>query len=160
MGIRAYIDTNIIVYAVFHHTKYGSECEKILYDAQNGRIEAYGSYLVAIELLGSLSRIDPVIAYKVTKYYLALNIKMCELNELTLTIAGIINTIVNVRYDAIHLALMLSHDIDTIITNDLDDWIRIKRNYKRIRKALLEENYDIRVRELKVISSSTYKQVM
>jgi len=55
---------------------------------------------------------------------------------------------------------MLSHDIDTIITNDLDDWIRIKRNYKRIRKALLEENYDIRVRELKVISSSTYKQVM
>ena len=43
--------------------------------------------------------------------------------------AAIINEVVNVRYDSVHAALVILNDIPTVITNDLDDWIRISRNF-------------------------------
>jgi len=126
MRIRAYIDTNIFIYAIFHHSQYGKACERILcerilYDANKYNLEGYGSYLVAIELLGSISKVDPKVASSAVKDYLAMNIKLLEINEIILSIAGLINTIVNIRYDAIHLALMMVNGIDLIITNDLDE---------------------------------------
>ena len=158
MKIRAYIDTNIFIYAIFHHKEYGADCEKILYDVQMGKIEGHGSYLVAIELLGALSKIDPLVAWKATKYYLAMNIKLHKINDLVLNVAGLINTVVNVRYDAIHLALMLLNDTDTIITNDLDDWVRLSQNFDKIRKKLSAENYEVKIRRINVISSQQYRE--
>jgi len=156
MKTKAYVDTNIIIYAIFHHQEFGKYCERILYDIEEGKIEGYGSYLVAMELLGSLSKINPVLAWKATKNYLAMKFKILDINELVLNIAGLVNTIVNVKYDAIHLALMLINDIDTVITNDLDDWLKISKNFNKITKKLREENYDIKMRRINIISPIDY----
>lgn len=158
MRIRAYIDTNILIYAIFHHEKYGSICEKILYDAQAGRIEGHGSSLVAIELLGALSKIDPFIAWNAVKYYLAMNIRIHNVNDLILNMAGLINTVVNVSYDAVHLALMIFSNIDTVITNDLDDWVKISKNFSKIKKRLVNENYEVSIREIKIIPPKQYSE--
>ncbi len=159
MKISAYIDTNIFIYAIFHHHEYGSICDRVLYDVQEGRIDGHGSYLVAIELLGAISKIDPLIAWNATKYYLAMNIKLHDLNPLVLSVAGLINTVINVRYDAIHLALMILNNVDTIITNDLDDWIRISENFDKISERLDAENYKIGIQRVKVISPNQYEKL-
>ena len=156
MRTRTYIDTNIFIYAIFHHSQYGKVCERILYDANKYNLEGYGSYLVAIELLGSISKVDPKVASNAVKDYLAMNIKLLEINEIILSIAGLINTIINIRYDAIHLALMTVNGIDLIITNDLDDWEKASQKFEDIEKILLKENFEIAISKLNVMSPKDY----
>ncbi len=158
MKIKAYVDTNIIIYAVLHNPKLGKKCEDILFDIEDGKIIGYGSYFVAIELLGSLARLDPNLALEATRDYLSMNMNFLEINDLTIEIAGIINTITNVKYDAIHLALMLINNLDTIITNDLDDWLNISRNMHKISKSLREKGYEIKIKKINVIPPEKYKQ--
>lgn len=127
MKIRAYIDTNIFVYAILHHPKYGHICSKILEDFRNKAYEPYGSIMVALELLGSLSKINPSIARKGTELYLSLDITILPLNTEALTLALLINEVVNIRYDAVHAAVMMLNDIPVIITNDTDNWLKLSR---------------------------------
>ncbi len=58
MEIKAYIDINIYVYAIIHHPVYERLCAEILKDIDRGIYEAYGSILVALEVLSSLSKIS------------------------------------------------------------------------------------------------------
>ena len=54
-----YLDTNIFVYSALAHPVYGKSCKQIIDDIQNQKIKAYCSFLVPIELLGALAKIDP-----------------------------------------------------------------------------------------------------
>ncbi len=148
---RVYIDTNIYVYAILHHPVYGKPCAEILKDIARGIYEAYGSVLVAIELLGSLSRIDPVIARRALENYLALDITLLDVDWEALRLAAIINEVVNVRYDAIHAALVLLSNIPVVITNDLDDWSKVSRNLDKIKERMREEEYKTKVDRLQVV---------
>ena len=53
-----YLDTNIIVYAIENHPKFGKECKKILKEIQNSRLEVGCSMLVLIELINVLKKIN------------------------------------------------------------------------------------------------------
>ena len=49
-----YIDTNVFVYAIENHPKYGAACKKILIDGLNRKIDAACSIRVLAELLNVL----------------------------------------------------------------------------------------------------------
>ena len=49
-----YVDTNVFVYAIENHPKYGAACKKILIDVMNRKIDAACSILVLAELLNAL----------------------------------------------------------------------------------------------------------
>ena len=107
---------------------YGGLCAEILRDINKGVYEAYGSILVALELLGSLSKISPHIARRAVEDYLLLKVRLLDINEDAIRLAAIINEVVNVRYDSIHASLMLLNSIPVVVTNDLDDWRKISQD--------------------------------
>lgn len=158
MKIRVYVDTNIYVYAILHHPAYGESCAEILRDIARRTYEAYGSTLVAIELLGSLSRIDPQIARRALEDYLSLDIILLNVSLEALRLAAIINEVTNARYDSIHAALVLLNDIPVVITNDLDDWGRISRSLDRIMEEMKREGYETRVEHLQIVSPRDYRK--
>ena len=49
-----YIDTNVFVYAIENHPKYGAACKKVLADIMDKKIDAACSILVLTELLNVL----------------------------------------------------------------------------------------------------------
>lgn len=153
---RAYVDTNIYIYAILHHPRYGSACTTILRDINRGLLEAYGSILVATELLGALSKIDPRIARRALEDYLVSPIIILELDEAVLAAAALINEIVNMRYDAIHAALMMLNGVPNIITNDLNDWMKLTRNFQYVSHHLRAEGYEVLVDAIEVISPDVY----
>jgi len=156
MKIKVYIDTNIFIYAIIHHPMYGEVCSRILKSLKEKKYDAYGSLMVAIELLGSLSRINSTIAKKAMELYLSLDMAILPIDEKILSLASIINEVVNVGYDAIHAALMILNEIPIIITNDKDDWFKLARNFNQIRKAIEGEGYEIGLNEMKVITPDNY----
>ncbi len=157
MKTRVYIDTNIFVYAIFHDPKFGDICSRILRDMGSRLFDAYGSILVAIELLGSISKIDPTIASNATNLYFQLPHKILNVNLKTLRIASHITDIVNLRYDSIHLALMIENSVDRIITNDKDDWYRAKNNFKKIKEKLEKEGFKIEINNINIITPEEYR---
>lgn len=56
-----YLDTNIIIYAIENHPKYGKACAKILLDIQNEKLNASSSLLVLVETINVLSKINRVL---------------------------------------------------------------------------------------------------
>lgn len=60
---KVYIDTNIFDYVALKHEIYGKACKEILDDVGTF-LDTYCSFLVPIEILGSLSEIDVSIARK------------------------------------------------------------------------------------------------
>jgi len=81
MRTDAYIDTNIYVYVALRNRAYFEKCRLILRDALSGRLTAYGSPMVAVELLGSLSRVDPVLAREALRACLAMPLRSLELTQ-------------------------------------------------------------------------------
>ena len=158
MKIRAYIDTNIFVYAILHHPEYGNICSKILEDFKDKVYEPYGSMMVALELFGSLSKINPSIARKATELYLSLDITILPLNTEALTLALLINEVVNIRYDAVHAAIMILNDIPVIITNDTDNWLKLSRNYEKVLEKLINEGYHISLTKVNVVTPNQYSK--
>ncbi|MBI4043557.1 MAG: type II toxin-antitoxin system VapC family toxin [Candidatus Diapherotrites archaeon] len=53
-----YLDTNIFIYALENHEKYGKACAKILQDLEDGRLKAACSFLVPIELIGAIQKLN------------------------------------------------------------------------------------------------------
>jgi len=140
MKTSAYIDTNIYIYVALKHVDYFKKCKAILRDASGGKVSAYGSLFVATEILGSISKIDPYIAQEALKAYLSMAIHNLEITYESLQLSALINTVVNIGYDSIHAAVMILNGIDSIVTNDIDDWKRFEENYDRIKKMLLDMN--------------------
>lgn len=127
-----YIDTNIFVYSALAHPVYGKACKHIIDDIQNEKIEAYCGFLVPIELLGSLARIDAKKAAIAVAAFFSLPIHMIQIDERTLKDAATIMVDSGTSYDSIHAACMRQKGLGTIITEDSTDWKKIK-NIKIIR---------------------------
>ncbi len=155
MRARAYVDTNIFVYAIIHHPRYGDKCSRILRDLGR-RFEAHGSHMVALELLGSLAKINTSVARRAVKLYLALDMPIHMIDEEILHMASLINETVNIGYDSIHAAIMAANKVPTIITNDLDDWLKLASKYHRVREALRKEGYAVDLESLEIVSPDTY----
>jgi predicted nucleic acid-binding protein len=158
MRIRAYIDTNIYIYVAIRNIKYFDLCKEILKDVMRGNVEAYGSSLVAIEILGSLSKIDPFIANEALKSYLSMPIKDLEITEEVLLIAAYLNMQVNLRYDAVHAALAIKNNIPNIITNDVDDFKRVKDNFNTIIESLKRVGIKLELDRINIITPDTYPE--
>ncbi|QOJ79003.1 hypothetical protein IG193_00615 [Infirmifilum lucidum] len=103
----AYLDTDIYVCVALRNRTYYEKCRAILYDAYSERVRAYGSPIVAAELLGSLSRVDAKLAREAMKAYLAMPVVNLEVTSETLLLASLVNTVTNIGYDAIHASLLL-----------------------------------------------------
>jgi predicted nucleic acid-binding protein len=130
--LNFYIDTNIFDYSALAHPVYGKACKHIIDDIQNEKIEAYCSFLVPIELLGSLARIDTEKAAIAVAAFFSLPISMIQIDEWIIQDAATIMLDSGVSYDSIHAACMRRKSLDTIITEDTKDWKKIK-NVKIIR---------------------------
>jgi len=155
---KTYIDTNIYIYAILHHPEYGEICAEILRDIEKGIFETYGSDLVALELLGALSRVDPHIARRAVEDYLSIDMVLLSVNMEVIKLALVINEEVNVKYDAVHAALMMLSGIPVVITSDLDDWKKISRNFTKMVNKALEEGYVISIDKIEVITPYNYKK--
>lgn len=67
-----YIDTNVIVYAIENHPKYGRSCKRVLEDVEGERLEAYCSVLVLAELVNVIKKMNDALSKQGRK---ALNIE-------------------------------------------------------------------------------------
>lgn len=121
-----YIDTNIFVYSALAHPIYGKACKRIIDDIQNKNIKAYCSFLVPIELLGSLARIDVEKAATAVVAFFSLPITMIQIGESVLQDAATVAIESGVGYDSVHAACMQAEGLGTVITEDVKDWRRIK----------------------------------
>lgn len=129
-----YIDTNIFDYSALAHPVYGRLCKRIIDDIQEGKIRAYCGFLVPIELLGSLAEIDAEKATIAVAAFFSLPINMIQIDEWILRDAASIMLQSGVSYDSIHAACMRRKGLDTVITEDVKHWSKI-RNIKIIRPA-------------------------
>src|SRR3989344_2886340 len=59
-----YLDTNVIIYAIENHPKYGAPCAKILLDVQNEKLKVCSSMLVLIETINVLIKINRTLKGK------------------------------------------------------------------------------------------------
>ena len=114
------------------HPIYGKSCKQIIDDIQDERIQAYCGFLVPIELLGSLARIDSEKAAIALDAFFSLPIKMIRIDEQVLQDAARVMLQSGLSYDSIHAACMHKEGLDTVITEDAKDWQKIK-NFKIIR---------------------------
>ena len=123
--LSSYVDTNIFDYVALRHPKYGQACKRITDDIRDGRLRAYCSFLVPIEILGSLGRIDRKIAAGAILAFFSFSINMIPLDERIIREASKITMETGVTYDAIHAASIRSRGIRTVITEDIEHWTKI-----------------------------------
>ncbi len=64
MILVIYLDTNIIIYAIENHPKYGKSCAKILSDVENEKLDVSSSMLVLIETINVLQKINKTLEKK------------------------------------------------------------------------------------------------
>jgi len=147
VGRRVFIDSNIFLYEVFDHPKFGESAYRILKDVENGSIEGVTSTLVLDEVLHKMILIEASdkfqISIKETVPFLKKNHKEIPLLEASwkdidriqkienLTVCGIspdvFKSSINVAktnmllaHDALHIAVMKYESIADIATNDND----------------------------------------
>ena len=140
---RVYIDTNIFDYVALRHEVYGKACKEILDDI-GGLLDASCSFLVPIELLGSLSEINVEIAFKALTAFFAFKLNLIDVNANVIVEASKImgKTKIN-RYDAVHAASMKKEGIKAIITENYKDFKEIPKieivkplDYKKWKQSL------------------------
>src|SRR5271170_7710500 len=74
-----YIDTNIFIYAVENHPKYGSRCKTILKDVENSKIKVGASILVLVEIINVLNKINKELGKtKLKQLDISMNISAIE----------------------------------------------------------------------------------
>ena len=126
--LMQYIDTNVIIYAIENHPKYGKACKKILEDVESGTLEVSASILVLVELINVLVKINKILKKQGKK---ALNLKDNTEAVLSLPITWIdldffiIEKASEYRYningvDYVHIATMEINSISEIISADED----------------------------------------
>jgi predicted nucleic acid-binding protein len=121
-----YIDTNIFIYSALAHPVYGESCKQVIDDIQNLKIKAYCGFLVPIELLGALSRLDPQKAALALDAFFSLPINMLPIDEHIMETAAKLTVESGVGYDSVHAACMCSKGLDKIVTEDASDWKKFK----------------------------------
>ena len=123
-----YIDTNVFIYAIENHPKYGSQCKKVLKGIENSSIKAAGSILVLVEILNVLNKLNKELRHSANgQLDISMNIAAIEslpitwleLNLPIIERAAQYNYPVN-AIDYIHLATMELNQINEIISADSD----------------------------------------
>jgi predicted nucleic acid-binding protein len=123
-----YLDTNVIIYAIENHPKYGNKCKEILNDTQSEKFKAYCSVLVLIEMINVLTKINKALRNAKQK---ELDIRENIDAVLSLPITWvdtsfpIIQRAAEYRYgisgiDYIHIATMELNGVNKIISADTD----------------------------------------
>ena len=119
-----YIDTNIIIYAIEKHPKYGQNCRIILEDILKGILDAWCSELILVEVLSVLTKLNEPLRKKIDirkniDALLSLPINWIELNHSIIRRAAEYKLKVN-TVDYVHIASMELMSIKTILSADRD----------------------------------------
>ena len=121
-----YIDTNIIIYAIENHPKYGKACKKILVDIDSKKLKVGASMLILVEIINVLTKINKILKQENKKELdirknidaiLSLPIIWFDLNFLVVKKAAEYNYLIS-GVDYIHLASMEINSITEIISAD------------------------------------------
>lgn len=121
-----YVDTNVFVYAIENHPKYGKSCTKILADIQEKRIEASSSVLVLVELINVLVKLNRVLATRGEKKLvisdniaamLSLPISWIDLDIHVIEMASTYDYSVN-GIDYVHVASMNANSMVEVLSAD------------------------------------------
>ena len=153
-GKRVFLDTNIFVYVALKHPDFHDSCYEILELLVDEYYHGYGSDLILFELFGALSKINPKAAYEAAISYLNLPIVRLEINRDVIKVAWKIAEKSGVTYDSIHAATMMINGINLIITEDLADWLKIKKCWKNVAEEL-----DIKINDLIIYAPSKQKLI-
>ena len=132
-----YLDTNVIVYAIENHPRYGSSCKKILEDVEAGKLEASSSILVLVELVNVLKKLNDLLSVQGRRglsikdnveAVMSLPIVWIDLDFLVVERASAYSFDVN-GIDYVHLASMELNSISEILSadKDLDKVVTVKR---------------------------------
>ncbi len=123
---QVYIDTNIFDYVVLHDTKYGSACKKILDDIGT-KFSGICSMQVPVEIIGSIAAADKSIVADALTDFMSLDLKLIPVsNEILSEAARLVSKEKLDGYDSIHVATMKTNGIDTIITENYEDFKNVK----------------------------------
>lgn len=123
-----YLDTNVIVYAIENHPKYGRPCKKILEDIDSGRLEASASVLILVEIINVLTKINKILEKQRRRKLsikenieavLSLPMTWIDLEFLVIEKASEYTFEIN-GVDYIHLASMEINSITEIVSADKD----------------------------------------
>ncbi|MCS4538294.1 MAG: type II toxin-antitoxin system VapC family toxin [Thaumarchaeota archaeon] len=123
-----YIDTNIFVYAIENHPKFGISCGRILQDVENERLEASCSVLVLVELINVIKKINTILSKEGRKglsikdnieAVMSLPLVWIDLDFLVIERASSYAFDVN-GVDYIHIASMEVNSINEILSADKD----------------------------------------
>ncbi len=123
-----YLDTNVIIYAIENHPKYGKKCRQILEDIETEKIKVQCSVLVLVETINVMTKINKLLKEKKEKILdirnnidaiLSLPIVWQDINfavikrasDYTYNISGV---------DYIHMATIELNSIAKIISADED----------------------------------------
>jgi len=139
--LRAYVDTNIFDYVALRHPTLGRACKKITDDIRDGVLEAYCSYLVPIEILGSLAKVDRRIADGAILAFFSFPVRLIPVDNRLLRKASEIMLKTGLTYDSIHAAAAKRAEVNAVITEDTRHWSKIEGveiirplDYGRVRK--------------------------
>lgn len=123
--MRAYVDTNIFVYSMFAHPKFGLACKAVIDDLEDYEIEGVISTLVPVEVLGVAVKYEPPKAKLATTSIYSLPLKILEINSNILSLASETALKYNLSgYDAVHVATSIKAGVEYFISND-DDLERV-----------------------------------
>ncbi|MCD6490712.1 MAG: type II toxin-antitoxin system VapC family toxin [Candidatus Njordarchaeia archaeon] len=130
----------IYVYLAVKHPDFYEECFRILKDMIQGIYQEYSSAYISFELFGALTKINVNAVYEASLSYLNLPIKFLNIDRDVLLFAKEIAQITGVTYDSIHVAIMMKNNVNMVITEDLDDWLKIGDAWRVLsKKRGLEE---------------------
>jgi len=115
-----YIDTNVWIYAMIAHPKYGEKCREILRKIEEERLEAAISTQVLGEIAGVLyskykmkdttSQLNAVLSYPIDIYI--------TYSDTIRVAAEYARDYEITPYDGIHIALLVEHSLRDIISAD------------------------------------------
>jgi predicted nucleic acid-binding protein len=121
-----YIDTNVFVYAIENHPKYGKSCAKILSDLHEKRIQGSSSVLVLVELINVLAKLNKILKTKQESQLvisdniaavLSLPIIWIDLDIRIIETASTYDYQVN-GVDYVHIASMDANSISEVLSAD------------------------------------------
>ena len=56
-----YLDTNVIIYAIESHPKYGEKCKDVLKAVENAELEVCASTLILVEVINVLCKLNRIL---------------------------------------------------------------------------------------------------
>ncbi len=123
-----YVDTNVIVYAIENHPKFGASCKKILEDVEDRKLEACCSVLVLVELINVLKKLNDILLRQGGRKLsikdnieavMSLPIVWMDLDFLVIEKASTYAFDIN-GVDYVHIASMELNSINEILSADKD----------------------------------------